>query len=467
MKKYIIILTLTLTVFTACEDFLDVKPTGSLIPSTVEDYDKLLNQKPICHTNWINMAYMDPDLYMPGDHYANIWEPHWENQYQWTDEYYDAKAHDWDWNDRFKWIHIYNQVINNVDDASLGFKTENDRDLVKGEARAQRAMDYFLLVNEYAHHYSASTVNTPAIPISLEVDLQAQLPLSTVGEVYDQILEDLLAAEELLQNGPAVRTQANFRPGIASIKALLGEIYLYMGDFEKAKSYTNEALALYDYVYDFNELDHINPSDPWEGLDNDREFYFITTTKSSVWGRRHRLWFYDPANLYHPDLAALYNQITDRRFYLFFHDHTWYDQDHSTLPNYVFMKDYHSTNAGMSVPRLMLTNAEAKARTGDGQGAIDMLNQLAYYRYTTRSTTFTYTTDAAALQEVKDERRRELCFCGINLIDLKRYHAYGETIPTFTRTHEYFGTVTLEPGSDKYVVPIPRIVRDANPNIDY
>jgi hypothetical protein len=44
MKRYsIIIISLLLTVLSACDEFLDVIPTGTLIPSTVEDYDKLLN----------------------------------------------------------------------------------------------------------------------------------------------------------------------------------------------------------------------------------------------------------------------------------------------------------------------------------------------------------------------------------------------------------------------------------------
>jgi hypothetical protein len=119
----------------------------------------------------------------------------------------------------------------------------------------------------------------------------------------------------------------------------------------------------------------------------------------------------------------------------------------------------------MSTPRTMLQNAEAKVRNGKGQEAIDMLNELAIYRYTTRDATFTYTTDEAALQEIKDERRREFCFTGITFIDYKRYHTYGEPIPTFTRTLPDGETFTLVPGSDQWVVPIARSVKAQNPNL--
>jgi len=464
MKKYIIPITFLFTLFTACDDFLDVIPTGSLIPHTVEDFDKLLNDKRLTYTNWYNLAYMDPDMYMPGQHYNNIWEVFWKKQYTWREDPYEEKDHDPDWNARYKRIYIYNLVINEIDEAPLGNRIEADRALVKGDALAQRAMDFFILVNEYAPHYTSSTLDKPAIPMPLVGDLQANLPKSTIGEFYDQILKDLSSAESLLASGPAIQTQANFRPGIASVKALLGTVYLYMGDWARAEEYTSEALALYDFVYDFNELDHVVPGDAWSSL-NTRDFYYVTDTKSIIWARHHKTWFYDPAHLYHPDLRDLYNKATDRRWYLFSGDHTWYDQENSTLPDYVFIRDYAATNAGMATPRLILANAEARVRNGDGPGAIEMLNKLAYYRYTIRDATFTYTDDAAALQHVKDERRRELCFTGINFIDQKRYHAYGEAIPTFTRTIPTGETFTLEPGSDKWVVPIPRVVQNQNKNL--
>jgi len=466
MKRSIIVITtLLFTWLTACDDFLDVIPTGKVIPSTIEDYDKLLNNASMMYTNWTNMAYMDPDMYMPDEHYNNIWINAWKKQYTWQPDPIDEKDQDGDWNNRYKEIYICNLILSDVDEVPLGNRVEDDRDLIKGEALAQRAFDYFMLVNEYAHHITDATRDNPAIPMPLEVDLQAQLPRSTIGEIYDLILADLTAAEPLLADAPAVRMDANFRPGTASIKALLGTIYLYLGDWALAEQYTNDALAQYNFVYDFNELDHNVPGDPWSAFNNDREFLYVTDTKSAVWSRHHKTWFYDPAHLYSPSLRDLYNHTTDRRWYLQAGDYTWYDQRGSTLPDYVFIRDYAATNAGMTVPRLMLANAEAKVRNGKGQEAIDMLNQLAVYRYSTRDTTFTYTDDAAALQEVKDERRRELCFTGINLIDQKRYHAYGETIPTFTRTIPSGETYTLEPGSDKWVVPIARIIQYSNPNL--
>lgn len=472
MKK-IYILILIPVLFLSCENFLDVKPTGTIIPSTVEDFGKLLNNVKIGGHDSDNVPYgtlqnvlfMDPDYYMPGQHHSGIWQPVRRKQYNWEEHPFEVQEQDEDWNLKYQFINVYNQIINEVDAAELGNVPESKRALVKGEALAQRAFDLFFLVNEYAKHYSASTLDEPAIPMPLTSDLAAKLPRSTVKEVYDQILEDILAAKKLLQDTEPVIMAANFRPGVASINAFLGELYLYMGDFPNAEKYADEALASYNYVYDFNELDHNTPGDPWSAFNNNSEFRYVTDVKSNYWSRRHWTWFYDPAPLFHPDLSALYNQLTDRRFYLMAGDYTYYDPGNSVGPDFVFVRDFAATNAGMSVPRSMLTSAEAKARNGDGAGAIARLNELAVYRYTSRESTFTYTNDADALQESKDERRRELVNTGNHWFDLQRYYVYGDFVPTFTRDIPS-GTITLEPGSDKYVVPTPRIVTNTNPNMD-
>ena len=477
MKKYIAILTLTLVM--SCDDFLDVKPTGTLIPTTVEDFDGLLNEVKIgagsgsgeyANGSWNNMMFMDPDFWMPGGHYSNIWDPASRKQYQWDEHPYDLQASDADWNARYQYISVYNQIIHEVDDAPLGLVPESMRGLIKGEALAQRAMEFFLLINEYAPHYSSSIkdLTEKGIPMPLTSgDLQAQLPRTSVGTFYEQIETDLLMALALFEanQAPAINAAANFRPGKASIKALLAEIYLYMGDWANAEKYADESLALYTHLFDFSTMEYSRPGSPWWGFEPAEELRWETDQKWVTWNRLFTRNFYDPAHLYHPDLLAIINQTTDLRFFWFSGEYTYYDYQTSTGPDVVYVREYFASNAGCTVPRTILTSAEAKARSGDGRGAIDRLNELAAFRYTTVGSTFSYTDDAAALQEVKDERRRELHASGNNLIDLKRYHAYGETIPTVTRVIDNVGTITLEPGSDKYVVPIPRIVSNANPNL--
>jgi len=464
MKKYsLIFLIVVSALFGSCidpDEFLDVKPTGTLIPQTVEDFDKLMEAPATSYTTWYNMTYMDPDTWMPGKNYNDLWRNNWKRQYEWAEQQYTAEEDDSDWVNRFTMIHVYNLVINEVDAAPLGKRTEADRKRIKGEAYAQRALDFYLLVNEYAVHISSSTKDEPGIPMPLKVDLTAQLPKSTVGEVYAQILKDLDQAEILLEDAPVYNEKANFRPGKAAMKALHALVNLSAGNFEAAKKFSNEALDLYDFVYDFTTINNKTPGDAWSGLDM-FDFDYSTDAKSVLWNRYHRWTYYDPAQLYHPDLAALFDQTNDQRFVLFSSNHTYYGDDVS--PNFAYARYYAETQAGITVPNLILVNAEAKARTGDGPGAIAALNKLLVKRIK-NFTPLVYVDDATTLQIVKNERRKELMATGNNLIDLKRYHAYGESIPTFTR--EIDGqTYTLEPGSPKYIVPISPKIKSFNPNL--
>ena len=92
-------------------------------------------------------------------------------------------------------------------------------------------------------------------------------------------------------------------------------------------------------------------------------------------------------------------------------------------------------------------------------------NTLRVKRYKATAANYVFTTNTALLTEIKNERRRELFATGLNLTDLKRYHAYGDLVPTYTRNVNGT-TYTLEPGSYKYVVPICQKIRNMNPNLN-
>jgi hypothetical protein len=466
MKNIILFLFLVLTC-SACDDFLDVKPTGTLIPETVEDYDKLLNDVLMISKGPENMVYMDPDNYMPGKNYKDLYFSGWKKQYTWADDHYPIETNDLDWNDRYRQIHVYNEIIDNIDVAALGMLSESKRDLIKGEAYTQRAFDYFLLINEYAAHISPATMDEPGVPLSLKADLTASLSRETVGAVYNQILNDLEKADALMKDAKEHRSDANFRPGRAALKALRAFVYLFMNDPSKALIYSNTALGMYDFLYDFKDIQHSTAGNPWEGFSYDngaveRFLYFGTDSKSYLYHRWGRWRYQFPCNLYHPSLAALFDKDKDRRFTLMSSRET--DTGIDISPNFSYARGANQNCVGISVANLILVNAESKVRTGDGEGAVAMLNMLREKRFEIPYTPLVHVDDATTLQWVKEERRRELAFTGLNLFDLKRYHAYGEQIPTFTRVVDGV-TYTLEPGSSKYIVPISRKVKSFNPNL--
>ncbi|WP_067149775.1 RagB/SusD family nutrient uptake outer membrane protein [Pseudotamlana agarivorans] len=467
MRTYIYYLLLPLLVLASCQspdDFLDVEPTGFIIPSTLEDYDKLLMDYAILRAVGTNVRYMDPDVYHNSASFSTIsgYTPS-VNAYTWQYDLFDPATTDLDYNNFYYYIHVMNYVLSDVDNADTGNFSESKRNTLKAEALAQRAYEYFLTVNEYAHHYDPANTDLPGVAMPLTVDLQAHTPRSSVVQVYDQIIEDLNSALSLVDNSfPAVNSYANFKPGRASIYALLAEIYLYKGDFDQALSYSNSALALYDYIEDYNTVDFVDPSNKWSGYDNP-DWAVNTLNKEVLWNRYIEWGFSNPFQLYSPDLTALYDKSNDRRWYLFSTQESNAGVD--VAPDYIYVYSRAYRCNGLTVPRLLLTNAEAKVRTGDGAGAVSNLNKLLEKRLAT-FTPLTHNDDATTLKLVKDERRKELAGSSLNLFDQKRYHVYGDVVPTYTRVNPVTNeTFTLSPGDDGYVVNIAPAVRDQNPNL--
>ncbi len=453
------------------DDFLDVKPTGVVIPESVEDFEGLL-QSPEMHTYyWTNLNYWDPDVLL-SEEMLNLIQSAKSlvNMYKWADNIYTLSEDDKDWNKAYSNIYVFNTIINEIDNAPLGLLTETDRIRVKGEAYGQRAMEYFLLACEYAPAYSLVSREEPAIPMPLEADITVDVPRSTVGEIYERILSDLKIAEPLLVNAPAINEAANFRPGKASIKGMLALISLHMGDFAAAKSYSSEALALYNHLYDYTTFSNVTPGDAWSGL-NIGDFKYGVNDKSVIWSRINQRSYSYPydGHLYHPDLRALFDPINDQRYVLFNSSETDPSGGFGNLnvsPYVAYASKDKASQAGLSVANLTLVYAEACIRTKDKDGAVNALNTLLVKRIKnfTPLVASDFADNATILDKVKDERRKELMATGNNVIDLKRYHALGETIPTFTRVINS-ETYTLEPGSSKYVLPIPMKVQSLNSNL--
>lgn len=135
------------------------------------------------------------------------------------------------------WIPFYNFVfrcnaaIKGLADPSAEALSPAVRNQLSGEARFMRAFFYFYLVNIYGE-----------VPIALSTDpeINGLLSKSPVQDVYNLIIDDLLAAENLLSpnflnNSFTGITVERVRPTSWAAKALLARAYLYIGEFAKAE----------------------------------------------------------------------------------------------------------------------------------------------------------------------------------------------------------------------------------------
>lgn len=173
-------------------------------------------------------------------------------------------------NNNYMWFIAYKIIYganSNINAIVTGASTESDH--MKGENLFMRAIAHFHLVNLYAKPYSCGRENLGVV-IRTSTDCSVTTR-ATVGEVYDQIVADLIEAAELMKNGSR-RGDAGYISYEAAL-GLLSRVYLYMGENDKVLEITNQLLG----------------SDPAGKLDPDLNNYFANAraSKETLWCVAH------------------------------------------------------------------------------------------------------------------------------------------------------------------------------------
>ncbi len=173
-------------------------------------------------------------------------------------------------NDRF-WRNSYRAVIGANKVLELLEEGTPEANQVLGENYYIRGLVYFQMGNVFGRPYNQGTSNL-SVPLKLTADLDDIPDRHTVGEVYDQVLSDLLKAEELMNE--------NKGPSFASkeaAQALLSRVYLYMGDNAKAIEYADKVINSGSYsLLSSSRFAIMNQLPPSE---NEEAIFSITLTK--------------------------------------------------------------------------------------------------------------------------------------------------------------------------------------------
>jgi len=135
------------------------------------------------------------------------------------------------WNFMYLSIRNANIVIQN---APLGDDiSQEDVDRYVAEARFMRAFSYFHLVRNWG-----------GIPLRTELNMTVKdLKRSSVDEVYALILADLQVAESNLSDEP----EHIGRPNKLAAKTLLADVYLTLGQYDKARDKSSEVIQSNEY----------------------------------------------------------------------------------------------------------------------------------------------------------------------------------------------------------------------------
>ncbi|MEZ7528460.1 RagB/SusD family nutrient uptake outer membrane protein [Cloacibacterium normanense] len=437
MKQSIIKLAkllLALVVFTGCNRFLEEKSDSNLaVPMTLEDNQALLDRLTDVLSNFASSGMASSDEMYLSDADFNAMEYQedkrlftWQNDNVSTNQ---GVGNDWAY--AYSGIYISNAVLNNLETYAIA-GAEN----VRGQALALRAIRYLDAAQIWCPAYNKVTADKDlGLPLRLDPDMNIPSVRSSVKQTYDQILKDLHEAAKLLP----IKQVAATRPSKITALGFLARTYLFMGDDEKALSYSLEALSLQNTLLNFNNL-NVSASYPIENMNS--EVLLRATMRIS--GPVRFAVAKVPISLYQS------YQVNDLRKAAFFRI--------SSNGEVTFKGNYTGGSTGkltaIATDELFLIAAEAYAKTNDITNAMKMLNSLLITRWKTGTfVPFTANTKEEALQIIKEERKKELLFRGIRWADIKRYNRDGDQI-TLTRTVNG-QTYTLPPNDPRYAIAIP------------
>lgn len=237
----LLLLVVFVSVTTSCDDFLEIKPKDSL--STTDDVivDKASAESALrgLYSGLGDAGYYGTSFqsigYLSGD---NI---QWTGSQSQVQEFINHKVNADNatisaaWNAIYRTVNRANNLIAalpGITDATL---TDAQRNQYLGEAYFVRALAYFDLARTWG---GVPLVISPTTVAGENADV----PKSTVGEVYTHVKADLELAESLLPE-----TTDRYRPTRRTAWALKARYYLYQRDYVQAETYASKVIAVANY----------------------------------------------------------------------------------------------------------------------------------------------------------------------------------------------------------------------------
>ncbi|WP_340065752.1 RagB/SusD family nutrient uptake outer membrane protein [Ascidiimonas aurantiaca] len=304
----------------------------------------------------------------------------------------------------------------NIEDPDI-----EEKDQVLGEAYAIRALAFFDLMRVYGDRFTSNSEFGVPIPATLvNPDFTAELPRSSVNEVYEYILNDLNTALTLMDedNSNTARFNTN------AVNALLSRVYLYRADYENAIAAANRVSG---YSLINNESDF---RDFWLNSEGPELIFKIATTEVDDVGTPFG-WIYNfgvngNRQDYIPTAEFLSTyEVNDFRSDVYYADLASSGADGQVRTTVVKYPDNPAIGlAGvveimpLRYAEVILNRAEAYYENGQQAQALSDLNLLRGSRGLS-----TISLSGIALRdEIRAERRRELAFEGHYWHDLKRWN---------------------------------------------
>jgi hypothetical protein len=383
------------------------------------------------------------------------------------------------WADLYYFIANLNNVINNIDNVTP--KDDNEKTQLanlKGEAYLMRAYAYHVLVQRYAKDYEPETAATdPGVPLVLEYDVTLKPSRATVETVYDRILGDLAMAKNQVN-----ATKGNDIPTRITddvITALEARVYLCMHKWSEAASAANSLIGKGTYPLD-------DTADAFSAMwvdDNSKEIimHFILTDVEGVNQNNPYLGYNNATKKYTPDYVPeqwVYDlfDANDIRKAVYFKtdvldilgtDYTevYMINKYPRTEKFSASGDYQHSPIVFRIAEMYLISAEAAAQSASTEGAA--LATLNVLREKRGLDALGGLSGQALMNEIRNERTRELLCEGFRINDLKRWKLGIKRSGAQNATIITPSSINLEKpaGDNKFVLAIPREDIMTNPNL--
>lgn len=509
--KYILVAVCVL-LLTSCSDFLEEYSQDTYYVKTWSDLDELLIGECYMQTNNsvdVNNKEREPGFFLPyvcdeveeqTKSYTSYYASYdlmdavfgyytWQQRVGQNDAYTGFNTETDTWTPVYKLINVANNILESAQDVPQSTDTDKEGVLrVTGEAYFLRGLYYFWLANIYGKPYDPSTADTDlAVPLKTEAKVNDKVyQRNTVTEVYDQVLSDLLKAEELLSQ--TTKKKTIYRADSTAVQLLLSRVYLYMQNWDKSIEYADKVLKVRSTLTNINGR---KMGDGFLSADSKETLFSMSGTDiprsmmnyAQSFRVAHELYdTYDDTDLrksqwfWVRDEFIGYTKVQEGQAY----------EESARNPendNYYFYAYYYGYSGKSPVSdrflfrtaEAYLNKAEAEAYLGNEDEAHAAVNKVRLNRYETGSNYEITATGEALVKAIRDERRRELAFEGHRWFDLRRYmvcekYPYSKSI---THNYTYYTgrgetdmvtthVFTLKENDPAYTLPIPQSVIEYN-----
>lgn len=506
MKKILtnISISLLTLVLGGCGDFLSEYSQDMVVPKTVDHFNELLIGEVYIQSygvrdgmssgscQFLNM--LDDDISTTGTSIqGNVGNPSYQRAvdgmfgyYAWQRDvrYNFAKTNKTEdnatWNDLYHRINVVNIMLNEIED--VPHETDDDYATylrVKGECHFFRAQAFLILANLYGDAYEPSTCESKlCVPLKLThyveyyPDADTQFSRASVKDVYDQIVRDLVSADSMLTISPQKEKKRLHRASWEAAALLLSRTYLYMQDWANAEKQAARVMASANF--NMSTVQRLQSGNPFLTADNS-EIIFSQGPNAigMLGGLNGRDWSVAAVPSDYCVTRELYNMYDDNdaRKACFFN--IAYTDSVALYRKYERQVSVNHISDALTLrmAEAHLNYAEAcvmQSKDGEANNVLNKIRRQRIVGYTDQNYS-----GAELAKQIRDERRKELCFEGHRWFDLRRYavntiYPYSrDIIHVFNRYSDnlaYVNTVyyKLPAGDPSYTFSIPRVILDAD-----